>query len=201
MKSNSPRTLSREHRKTLASPSNSWTIRWQRMTSHFQVDFLTVCRSFNSEDDYSTGCQNVSHRQKQSFSGPHSLDDHLPPTYEMTPAFKPFTVRVLSSYPRELQLRLSVTVCCAKYAIVKSLSSSSFATTVLNGVAYIVHQRNTSWFKTMKIGRLSYRFSSSPFSVEIYFWSPDLQYGASAYSLFCCSGHFWLVLRYQNATV
>ena len=196
MKSNSPRTLSREHRKTLVSPSNSWTIRWQRMTSHFQVGPLTLKITIHC-----TGCQNVSHCQKQSFSGPHSLDDDLPPTYEMTPAFKPFTVRVLSSYPRELQLRLSVTVCFAKYAIVKSLSSSSFATTVLNGVAYIVHQRNTSWFKTMKIGRLSYRFSSSPFSVEIYFWSPDLQYGASAYSLFCCSGHFWLVLRYQNATV
>ena len=143
MKSNGPRTLSRKHRKTLPSPSSSSTIRWQRMTSHCQVDFLTVCRSFNSEDDYCTGCQNVSHCQKQFFSGLHALDDDLPPTYEMTPAFKPFTVRVLSSYPRELQLRLSVTVCCAKYAIVKSLSNSFFAATELNGVAYC-HQRNTS---------------------------------------------------------
>lgn len=131
MKSNGPRTLSRQHRKTLASP---------RMTSHCQVDFLTVCRSFNSEDDYCTGCQDVSH--KQSFSRPHSLEDDFPPTYEMTPAFKPFTVRVLSSYPRELQLRLSVTVCCAKYAIVKSLSSSSFATTELNGVAYCLPKKH-----------------------------------------------------------
>ena len=48
--------------------------------------------SFDSEDDSRTGWRNVSHCQQQSYSGLRSPNDHAPPTYDMTPGFKNFTV-------------------------------------------------------------------------------------------------------------
>ena len=53
--------------------------------------------SIFSENDYHTGRRNVSHCQQQSFSGlqqlyVHPAGDHAPPTYQMTPGFKHFTV-------------------------------------------------------------------------------------------------------------
>ena len=47
---------------------------------------------FDSENDYRTGCRNVSHCQQQlsSVQGYVHLDDQNQPTFEMTPGFKPF---------------------------------------------------------------------------------------------------------------
>jgi len=52
----------------------------------------------DSEDDYRTGCRNVSHcSQQQSYSGDYvHLDDHTQSTNEMTHGFKPFTLTFLS---------------------------------------------------------------------------------------------------------
>ena len=53
------------------------TINW-RDTAHF-----------DSEDDYRTGCRNVSHCQQQSYSGLQHVhpDDNTQPTKEMTLGF------------------------------------------------------------------------------------------------------------------
>ena len=59
----------------------------------YRTVLLTVTDVLDSEDDYSTGCQNVGHcQQKQSYSGLYvHPDDQTQPTFEMTPGFKPFT--------------------------------------------------------------------------------------------------------------
>ena len=42
-----------------------------------------VITTFHSEDDYYTGCQNVSHCQQHIYSGLHiHPSDHIPPNYE-----------------------------------------------------------------------------------------------------------------------
>ena len=47
---------------------------------------------FDSEDEYRTGCRNVSHYQEQqSYSALCSTGRSYSATYEMTPGFKPFT--------------------------------------------------------------------------------------------------------------
>ena len=62
------------------------TINW-RDTTHF-----------DSEDDYRTGCRNVSHcQQQQSYSGLHSPDNQTQPTFEMTPGFNLLQNKVLFS--------------------------------------------------------------------------------------------------------
>ena len=60
-----------------------------------QPDLNTINWQDNteSEEDYRTGCRNVSHCQHQSYSGLHTdVDYHIPPTYDMIPRFKPFTL-------------------------------------------------------------------------------------------------------------
>ena len=47
---------------------------------------------FDSEDDYSTGCRNVSQCHIQDYVNP---DDHTQPTHKMTPGFKLFTISVM----------------------------------------------------------------------------------------------------------
>ena len=56
--------------------------------------YLTSGQHFDSEDDYCTGCRNVSHCQQQPYLGLRSPagHNHAPPTYEMTPGFNPLTV-------------------------------------------------------------------------------------------------------------
>ena len=52
---------------------------------------LTIQRHFDFEDDYRSGCRNVSHCHQQFFSELHTRGDH---TREATdsPGFKPFTM-------------------------------------------------------------------------------------------------------------
>ena len=61
---------------------------------------------FDSEDDYRTGCQNVSHCNNNSPIQDYIyMDDHDLPTHEMTPGFKPFTeleTLFIKTYQRHL---------------------------------------------------------------------------------------------------
>ena len=56
---------------------------------------LTIHNSHDSEDDFRSGCRNVSHCQQQQFFSELSCnpDDHTQQTTD-TPGFKPFTVLI-----------------------------------------------------------------------------------------------------------
>ena len=73
--------------------------------------------SIFSENNYHTGCWNVSHCQQQCFSGlqqlyVHPAGDHAPPTYQMTPGFKHFTVLYPTAIPSSGYLMTTKSLVC-----------------------------------------------------------------------------------------
>ena len=58
-----------------------------------QLTLTLKMKNVYCDDDYRTGCRNVSHcQQQQSYSGRSSGRSNSEPTLEMTPGFKPFTM-------------------------------------------------------------------------------------------------------------
>ena len=88
-----------------------------RSITRVKVRCIMSVDSIFSENEYHTECWNVSHGQQQSYSGlqqlyVHPAGDHAPPTYQMTPGFKHFTVLYPTATPPSSYLMTTKSLVC-----------------------------------------------------------------------------------------